>query len=109
MFTEVPFLERYNLAKLAGFKAVESGFPFGIALDDVVKAKEEACLEQVMLNIYTGRFFRCNLVIFSTYVMFVGDITKGEFGHAAIPGKEQEFKDALEKTIDYAKALNCKK
>lgn len=57
MFTEVPFLERYNLAKQAGFKAVESGFPFGVALDDVVKAKEEACLEQVLLNIYTGSFY----------------------------------------------------
>lgn len=54
MFTENSFLERYKLAKLAGFKCVESGFPFGIDLKDVVAAKKDADIEQVLINTYTG-------------------------------------------------------
>lgn len=36
-------------------------------------------------------------------------MTKGEFGVTAVPGKEAEFKKNLQETIDYAKALDCKK
>lgn len=39
----------------------------------------------------------------------LGDVTKGELGFAAIPGKENEFKDSLHKTIDYAKSLGASK
>lgn len=38
-----------------------------------------------------------------------GDVTKGELGFAAVPGKEEEFKKSIELTIEYAKALSCKK
>lgn len=55
MFTENSFLDRYKLAKLAGFKCVESGFPFGIDLKDVVAAKKDADIEQVLINTYTGK------------------------------------------------------
>lgn len=41
--------------------------------------------------------------------LFTGDVTKGELGFAAIPGKENEFKQSIETTIDYAKALGAKK
>lgn len=91
LFTEKPFLERYELAKKSGFKTVETGFPFGISKDQVVQAKNNAGINQILLNIYTG------------------DTTKGELGFAAIPGKEIEFKESLTKTIDYAKALKVKK
>lgn len=61
LFTEKPFLERYRLAKDIGFKAVESGFPYGLSKDEVVKAKEEADVSQILINIYTGN---CNNNIF---------------------------------------------
>lgn len=55
MFTEgATILERYALAKDAGFKAVETGFPFGHTLEEVKKAKENAGVEQVLINIRTG-------------------------------------------------------
>ena len=38
-----------------------------------------------------------------------GDVTKGELGFAAIPGKEEDFKKSINLTIKYAKALKCKK
>lgn len=44
---------------------------------------------------------------FNTHI--VGDVTKGELGFAAIPGKENEFKDSILKTIDYAKSLGATK
>lgn len=90
MFQEsTSLLERYNLAKKAGFRAVECAFPYEYSLEDVKKAKENAGVDQILINV------------------FVGDVTKGELGFAAIPGKEDEFKKSLELAVQYAKALNC--
>lgn len=57
MFLERPFLERYQLAKNAGFKAVESGFPYGLDTDEIIAAKNKAGIDQVLLNIYTGMYY----------------------------------------------------
>ncbi|KAF7406461.1 hypothetical protein HZH68_005830 [Vespula germanica] len=91
MFLEGPSLiERYQLAKDAGFKAVESGFPLGFSPEEVANAKNKANIEQILINVFTG------------------DTSKGELGFAAIPGQEESFKKSIETTIQYAKALNCK-
>lgn len=91
MFTESPnLLERYNLAKKAGFQAVEVGFPYIHSVDELVKAKEDAGLKQVLINV------------------FVGDPSKGELGFAAIPGQEAAFQSSVLRAVDYAKALDCK-
>lgn len=61
MFTELPFIERYAAAVKAGFKYCESGFPpidQGVNLNDVIEAKNKSGIEQVLLNLYTGRFVR---------------------------------------------------
>jgi hydroxypyruvate isomerase len=56
MFGEAStILERYALAKDAGFKAVESGFPFGHTLEQVKQAKESSSVEQVLINLCTGK------------------------------------------------------
>lgn len=56
MFTESSsVLERYALARDAGFKAVETGFPFGYSLEQVKQAKESSGLEQVLINLKTGK------------------------------------------------------
>ncbi|KAK9889656.1 hypothetical protein WA026_007034 [Henosepilachna vigintioctopunctata] len=91
LFTERPLTERYQLAKNAGFKCVESGFPFGFTKEQVSQAKNAAGIEQVLINTYTG------------------DVTKGEMGFAAIPGKEIDFRDSIKKTIEYAKAVGARK
>ncbi|CAK9831817.1 Putative hydroxypyruvate isomerase [Anthophora retusa] len=91
MFTEAPsIIERYKLAKEAGFKAIESGFPFGCSIKDVSEARKNAGVEQILINVFTG------------------DVSKGELGFAAIPGQEDNFKKSIDLTIEYAKALNCK-
>ena len=56
MFLECPtIIGRYQLAKEAGFKAVESGFPFGYSIQQVAEAKTKADIEQVLINVFTGR------------------------------------------------------
>lgn len=84
-------IQRYKLAKEAGFKAVESGFPFGLSIEDVSEAKKNADIEQILINVFTG------------------DVSKGELGFAAIPGEEDNFKKSIDLTIKYANALNCKR
>ncbi|XP_066250915.1 putative hydroxypyruvate isomerase [Euwallacea similis] len=91
LFKEKPFLERYGAAKKAGFHCVESGFPFGFTKEQVVDAKNSAGIEQLLINSLTG------------------DVTKGELGFAAIPGKEMEFLNSIKTTINYAKALGARK
>ena len=60
MFTEVPsIIDRYQLAKQAGFKAVESGFPFGFSVQQVASAKKKANVDQVLLNVFTGMLCLC--------------------------------------------------
>lgn len=38
-----------------------------------------------------------------------GDVSKGELGVTAVPGKEDEFKQNFKTTIDYAKAVQARK
>lgn len=47
-------LDRYQLASDAGFKAVESGFPLGFSIQQVVEAKNKAGVQQILINVYTG-------------------------------------------------------
>lgn len=91
MFLECPnLLERYSLAKKAGFQAVEVGFPYSHSIEELVTAKNDAKLEQILINV------------------FVGDVSKGELGFAAIPGQEDAFQASVFKAVNYAKALDCK-
>ncbi|KAL1518009.1 hypothetical protein ABEB36_001697 [Hypothenemus hampei] len=91
LFNEVPFLQRYAAAKSAGFQGVESGFPYGFSKEQVVQAKNAAGIEQILLNTLTG------------------DVKKGELGYAAIPGKQQQFHETFQTTLDYARGLGVKK
>ncbi|XP_013186119.2 putative hydroxypyruvate isomerase [Amyelois transitella] len=86
---ESTMAERYALAKEVGFKAVESRFPMGHTVSEVKQIKENSGLQLVMLNLKTG------------------DVSKGELGVTAIPGKESVFKDILRETIEYATALDA--
>lgn len=65
-------LERYALAREAGFKAVESGFPFGHTLEEVKLAKANSGLEQILINLCTGIEFR--LLSYKFCVSFYSNI-----------------------------------
>ena len=78
--------ERYDLAKKAGFKAVECAFPYEFDSALLKKVKDESGLEQVLINAEPGN----------------------ALGYAALKGKESEFKTSLNKAIEYCNVLNCK-
>ena len=91
LFTEVPFLDRFEKAHQAGFKAVEYLFPYAFEAEELAEKMQKFGFEQALFN------------------MPPGDWDAGERGFAAIPGREDEFKASVDTALMYAKALNCKK
>ncbi|WP_146449026.1 2-oxo-tetronate isomerase [Vibrio kanaloae] len=91
LFTEVPFLERFEKAHQAGFKAVEYLFPYAFEAEELADKMHKFGFEQALFN------------------MPPGDWDAGERGFAAIPGREDEFKASVDTALMYAKVLNCKK
>jgi len=87
LFTEWPFLDRFGAAAEAGFTAVEFLFPYDHAPDVVARAATDNGLEIALFNAPPG------------------DWAKGERGMAALPGREDEFRQSMLTAIDYAKVL----
>jgi hydroxypyruvate isomerase len=90
MFNEVPFLERFDAAARAGFKAVEFLFPYDFPAADLRARLNAAGLSQVLFN------------------MPPGDWAAGDRGTASVPGRQAEFRDGIARGLDYAAALDCK-
>jgi len=86
MFQDIDFLDRFDAAARAGFKGVEFLFPYD--------HPPEAIAERLDKN-------RLTLALFNTVP---GDWAGGERGLAALPGREQEFRDGVDTAIRYAKA-----
>ena len=89
LFNEVPFLERFAYAAKAGFKGVEFLFPYDHDKQRLADLLAEHQLEIVLHNLPPG------------------DWAKGERGIGCLPGREQEFREGLERGIEYATALRC--
>jgi hydroxypyruvate isomerase len=87
LFTEVPFLDRFEKAAKAGFKAVEFLFPYPYAVSELQMRLRDNGLTLVLHNLPAG------------------DWDKGERGIAVIPGREKEFREGVPKAIEYATAL----
>ena len=89
LFTEVPFLERFERAARAGFEAVEFLFPYAHAAGDI-KARLQANRLQLVLH---------NLP--------PGDWDAAERGIACLPDRIDEFRTGVARAIEYAKALGA--
>ncbi|MFO1352626.1 MAG: TIM barrel protein, partial [Gammaproteobacteria bacterium] len=89
MFNEVPFLDRFEAAAKAGFKAVEFLFPYEHAAADIAARLRANGLQQVLFNGPPGNW------------------AAGERGFAAIPGREADFRASMDKALEYAAALDC--
>lgn len=87
LFTEVPFLERFALAKTGGFKAVEFLFPYAFDVQDIKAALDRNALKLVLHNLPAG------------------DWDAGERGIACLPERVAEFRSGVTKAIDYAGVL----
>lgn len=77
-------------AAAAGFDAVECHWPYDADQHDVRQALDETGLPLISLN--TRR----------------GDTDKGENGLAALPGREQEARAAIDEAFDWADALDAR-
>ena len=86
LFQEWVFLDRFACAADAGFRAVEFLFPYDHPPEAVGKALADAGLEQALFNLPPG------------------DWAAGERGLAALPGREADFRDALDRALVYAEA-----
>lgn len=87
LFTEVPFLDRFERAARAGFKAVEFLFPYAHT-PEAVRERIDAHQLQIVLH---------NLP--------AGDWDAGERGIACDPARVAEFRAGVAKAITYAQAL----
>jgi hydroxypyruvate isomerase len=89
LFTELPFLDRFEAATRAGFKGVEMLSPYEHPAAAVGERLRGAGLKSVLFNTYAG------------------DRAGGERGMACIPGREVEFRATVRQALDYAAALDC--
>ena len=87
LFTEVPFLDRFERAAKAGFEAVEFLFPYAFDAADIKKRLDDNGLKLVLHNLPAG------------------DWDAGERGIACLPDRVAEFRVGVAKAIAYAKVL----
>lgn len=90
MFNEVAFLDRFDAAAKAGFKAVEFLFPYDHPASEIRARLDGAGLKQVLFNLPPGNW------------------EAGERGTACLPGRQAEFRDGVLRALDYAAALDCR-
>jgi hydroxypyruvate isomerase len=89
LYPEHAFLDRFAAAAADGFEAVEYLFPYEWPAARLAAALAEHRLQQVLFNAAQG------------------DFAAGERGIAALPGREAEFRSAIDRGLDYAAALAC--
>jgi hydroxypyruvate isomerase len=87
LFTEVPFLDRFERAARAGFQAVEFLFPYAHPAEEIRRRLDEHRLALVLHNLPAG------------------DWDAGERGIACLPDRVDEFRAGVATAITYAKAL----
>src|SRR5579872_128072 len=88
LFTERPLLERIDAAAAAGFKAVELQFPYDVPASVVKAAIEKNKLTILGLNTPPGG-------------------REGEFGLAAVPGREKDWQGLFSRALEYASAIGA--
>lgn len=87
LFTEHPFLDRFEQAARAGFTAVEFLFPYAFAAQDIKQQLDTFGLTLVLHNLPAGNW------------------DAGERGIACHPDRVDEFRAGVATAIAYAKAL----
>jgi hydroxypyruvate isomerase len=89
MYGEYAFRDRFAAAAKDGFKAVEYLFPYEYPASELAGWLRFHGLVQALFNAPAGNW------------------AAGERGLASLPGKENEFRNAMHTAFEYAQALNC--
>src|SRR5687767_15659018 len=92
LFTERPPMERFGAAAAAGFTAIELRFPYDLSPTAVRAEIERHNFTMLGINTAPGR--------------------AGEFGLAAVPGRERDFATYFRQALDYVvgiggRAVHC--
>ncbi|MBM3545354.1 MAG: TIM barrel protein [Alphaproteobacteria bacterium] len=87
MFREHDWLARPMAAKRAGFDAVEIQYPYEIDLEALARAKRDADVQWLMINVPAG------------------NQAAGERGIACLPGREADFREGIALCRRYGEAL----
>ena len=88
LWPDRPLLSRIDAAAAAGFHAIELHWPYDIPAGEVRAACMRNNLQLLALNTPTGD-------------------RPGDFGLAAVPGREEEFRGAMRQAVDYAMAAGA--
>ena len=86
LFTDRGLLERIDAAASVGFKAIELQFPYDVPAAQVQAAITRNKLAMLGVNTPPGE-------------------RDGEFGMAAVPGREKDFAALFERALDYITAI----
>src|SRR5476649_2055551 len=86
LFTDRALLERIDAAAASGFKAIELQFPYDVPASHVKAAIERNKLTMLGVNTPPGE-------------------RDGEFGLAAVPGREQDWQALFTRALDYITAI----
>jgi hydroxypyruvate isomerase len=90
LFPELPFLERFAAAARAGFRFVEYQLPYAFgSAAQVAERARDAGVQVVLHNLPAG------------------DAAKGDRGIACQPVRVSEFREGVERAIEYATAAGC--
>lgn len=87
LFTELPFLDRFEAAARADFKAVEFLFPYAYSATEIKQRLDDNGLKLVLHNLPAG------------------DWDAGERGIACHPNRVDEFRAGVAQAISYATTL----
>lgn len=87
LFTELPLLDRIAAAAAAGFAGVEIQFPYEEPAIRLQEALARAAMPLVLMNFPAG------------------DFMAGGAGLAAVPGRQEQFSQALRLALSYAAML----
>ena len=90
IFQEVGFLDRFAAAADCGFQAVEYLSPYEHPPGAIAGQLSRHGLEQALFNVAAGNW------------------EAGERGITALPGRQGEFRDAVENALVYAQATKCR-
>jgi hydroxypyruvate isomerase len=91
LWTELPFLERFDAAAQSGFSRVEYAFPYELPPYELRSRLDGVGLEQVLFNLPPG------------------DWAAGDRGIASDPSRVDEFRAGLDQALLYSEALGVER
>ena len=98
LYTELPFLDRFEAAARDGFEAVEYLFPYAFDSTELAARLKANGLQQVLFNAPPGGTDEASID---------AAWAAGLRGTASVPGRETEFRAGVQLALRYADALDC--